>query len=407
MITKAKEQTEKLEREPQQLADSRLKAWQSYESIPMPSLHDEQWRHTDLSALDLAGFTKDACVTEGIDEEASVSLSQDAKDKGVIATTLASAYQKHPELVQPYIEALQPKAFEQDKFFMLNLALFDKSVFIYVPPNVKFEDPLVITFGSQNSFPRLVVAAGESSEFKLINTFLARDPFVSAVVQLAIGSNANVSYLEIQDFEDQTTAITRVVHQLSADARFSCLTVATGGAKVRSDIITELKSPGACAKVLGIVLGSDNEHFDFNTIVEHEAPSTTSDINFRVALQDTSSSVYQGTIKVDKQAQRTVAYQSNKNLLLSDKAHAASIPKLEILANDVKCSHGATVAAVDKEQLFYLSSRGLDQTLAEQLIVGGFLNQVIESLNWAEIIPQLESRLDKKLARIKAGSKQS
>jgi Fe-S cluster assembly protein SufD len=249
-----------------------------------------------------------------------------------------------------------------------------------------------------DSFPKLVAVADQGSEFKLINMLSsASDSFAAGVIQLAIGDNAKVSYLEVQNFHGQATVITRAINQIGANAQFNSLTIATGGSTIRSDILTELKGPGAEAKTLGIVLGSNNEHYDFNTIIDHQVPHTTSDINFRVALKDSSSSIYQGTIKVDKQAQGTVSYQSNKNLLLSDKAHAASIPKLEILANDVKCSHGATLAAVDKDQVFYLNSRGLDTTQAEQLIVSGFLNQVVESLKWPEVTSWLELILSEKL----------
>ena len=132
--------------------------------------------------------------------------------------------------------------------------------------------------------------------------------------------------------------------------------------------------------MLGVVFGDNKEHLSYNTIQDHDAPNTTSDINFRVALKDEAVSAYQGNIKVAKEAQKTNAFQSNKNLLLGKQAKADSIPKLEILANDVKCSHGATVGPVDEDQVFFLMARGLDKKTAEELIVAGFFDTVLESL---------------------------
>ena len=457
VITKSRvAQLAKSGHEPNWLADDRLKAWDRFEKLPMPTLRDEQWRRTDLSALDFAKLTaalhektavcgnRTSSSTTGGGLEPllaifnppaaaaqfcgcasiSVKLSGEAKAKDVVVTDLATACLEHCDLVRPYIEEFKSDLFDQDKFSLLNRALFDEGIFVYVPANVTLDQPILTGFELDTkygaAFPRLIVAAGEGSSFKLINIFssvassdsLSNENnghrangkannisgFAANIVQLGIGAGANVSYLEVQNFHDGNMSITRAINQISADARLNSLTVAAGGATVRSDILTELKAAGAGSQILGIVLGSGSEHYDFNTIVDHQAPDTTSDINFRVALKDTSSSVYQGTIKVDKQAQRTVAYQSNKNLLLSDRTHAASIPKLEILANDVKCSHGATVAAVDKDQVFYLNSRGLDRIEAEQLIVRGFLNQVVESFGWPDIVPWLESKFRDRLS---------
>jgi len=145
-------------------------------------------------------------------------------------------------------------------------------------------------------------------------------------------------------------------------------------------IETILVDRGGQSDIKGIVLGHGSEHVSYNTIQEHAAPDTTSNINFRVALKDSAASIYQGIVKVDKIAQRTNAFQSNKNLLLGSEARADSIPKLEILADDVKCSHGATVGPVDKEQLFYLQSRGLSLKESEELIVTGFFAQVLNTI---------------------------
>jgi Fe-S cluster assembly protein SufD len=171
---------------------------------------------------------------------------------------------------------------------------------------------------------------------------------------------------------------------VSRDARYETLALALGGHQIKSDLATRLDAPGANSDVYGIVLGAGREKYSFNTIQGHDAPDTTSNINFRVALKNQSSSVYQGIVRVDKIAQRTNAFQSNKNLLLDSDAKADSIPKLEILADDVKCSHGATVGPVDREQIFYLMSRGLSEKQAEELVVLGFFRQVVELFSMEE-----------------------
>jgi Fe-S cluster assembly protein SufD len=160
---------------------------------------------------------------------------------------------------------------------------------------------------------------------------------------------------------------------------------------------TVLRAPGAASEILGVVLGRDQEKFSFNTIQDHSATDTKSDINFRVALKDKSSSVYQGIVRVAKVAQRTDAYQSNKNLLLDGTATADSIPKLEILADDVKCAHGATVGPVDREQIFYLMSRGVTRPVAEQLIVLGFFRQTLEQFPFKQGLKWLSEAVSRKI----------
>jgi len=186
--------------------------------------------------------------------------------------------------------------------------------------------------------------------------------------------------LELQKFPPDTFSVTQTYNEVARDGQFNSFTVGMGGAQLKADIATLLQDRGASSDIQGVVLGDGEEHFSFNTIQEHNAPDTRSNIMFRVALKDKATSVYLGNIRVDKIAQRTDAFQQNKNLLLGSQARADSIPKLEILADDVKCSHGATVGPVDQEQIFYLMSRGLSRGEAEELIVTGFFRKVVDTL---------------------------
>jgi Fe-S cluster assembly protein SufD len=381
--------------EPTWLADSRLHAWEAYLQRPMPTARDEDWRRTDIEALDLTRLQTVALKRTSVASvekyfEATDTLSPEAVKQGVIFCDITTAIEKHPDKIRDYIL----NSCDNDKFCLLNRALFNNGTFIYVPRGVTLEKPLVIglEFNEEGveagygaaAFPRVIIAAEDNSNVDVVFVLSSsqgkaeQSSLASALVDVHVKRGARVNYLELQDFAHNVFYVQRVNSNVEQDGRFNSLSVAIGGKQTKSDIATFLKDRGSSSAVLGVVLGSDGSKFSFNTIQEHNAPDTTSDINFRVALKDTSSSVYQGIIKVDKIAQRTNAYQSNKNLLLGGDAKADSIPKLEILADDVKCSHGATVGPVDREQLFYLRSRGLTESEAEQLVVLGFFRKVVE-----------------------------
>ena len=192
-------------------------------------------------------------------------------------------------------------------------------------------------------------------------------------------------------------AVTHCNNEIVRHALLNSLTVGLSGLQLKTDIRTNLRGAGSESEVLGIIFGDKSESFSFNTIQDHNAPNTRSNINFKVVLKDQSTSIYQGIIRVAKDAQKTDDFQSNKNLLLGQKAKADTIPKLEILADDVKCSHGATVGPVDREQVFYLMSRGLAAAQAEELIVGGFVRQILESCPIPGAADWIESLISQKI----------
>jgi len=275
-------------------------------------------------------------------------------------------------------------------------AFFNCGAFLLIPKNVQLDEPLLfgIGFSAHDTefggaiFPRVIILAEEHSKVDVvfamgpeIDSYSADGKPVSVaagLVEVHAKPGAKVSYLEVQDYAQDVFMVQNFSSHVSRDAEFTSLSIALGGKQTKSEIATYLQAPGATSTVLGAVFGNEQEFFNFNTIQEHNAPDTRSDINFRVALKDSSTSVYQGAIRVDKVAQRTAAFQSNKNLLLGSDAKADSIPKLEILADDVKCSHGATVGPVDREQIFYLMSRGLTRSKSEELVVLGFFRQVLQ-----------------------------
>ena len=435
--------------EPSWLVDSRWQAWEQCSATSMPNERDEGWRRTDIAALDLSSlktsilsntveaeslqectewvtealshFDKTAGVLfQGAKQKGFFHLDKDLKEKGVIFCDIATAILKHPDKLKKYFTAstgtvpgASPDPNVDGKFALLARALFNCGLFLFIPRGVVIADPLIYALDLSGSrgeviLPRTLVIAEENSQATLVYATgpnSKADPgsktstltLLSQFAEVYVSQNARVSYLELQNYADDVFMVNKSSCIVDRDARYESLTLALGGRQTKSDMATILREPGATSEVLGIILGAANEKFSFNTIQEHSAPDTKSDINFRTALKDKSSSIYQGIVRVAKIAQRTDAYQSNKNLLLDSTATADSIPKLEILADDVKCAHGATVGPVDRDQIFYLMSRGISRKMSEQLIVLGFFRQTLERFPFQQALSWLSDAVARKI----------
>lgn len=416
--------------EPGWLTEARLSAWEAYLQAPHPSEKDELWRRTAIGHLDLttlqtlqvepAGVSKEMPKLSGPFAEAQQTmgelsgvvlqstvgggtqfLSQKAASRGVIFCDIATAIAEHGDKIRPYLAGVTNVS-EDGKFTLLTSALFNCGMVLYVPAGVELSEPFLYgldwsenTPGAQALLPLLLVVTEERSSVTVVTANFAKETAAKDKLSLLashgrihIKPSAHVRWLDVSDLHPGMFTVGRTTCLIERDGRLETMVVSLGCAQAKQDLSARLTAPGASSDMLGIILGDEKEKFSFNTIVDHDATDTTSNINFRVALKDESTSVYQGIVKVAKVAQRTNAYQSNKNLLLSGQAKADSIPKLEILADDVKCSHGATVGPVDRDQLFYLQSRGLSEAQAEELVVLGFFRQVLEAspfksaLNW-------------------------
>ncbi len=427
------------------LKEARLSDWELYLKCPMPTPRDQDWHGTDLSALDLSAFTavdfqpvepksppehpfvartlrhfsrRAGVIVQAVGRPGYIELDAGLAARGVILCDLSTALREHGDRLRPYLAV--PAKPDLNKFGLMARALFNCGLFLFVPPGVEIDLPILsmaLTGGATAGsaiFPRLIVLAGDNSKVSLIHASAGEGagrsgggesaPVLhSGLVEIQAGAGARVSFLDLYQFGSNVVSVNRSEAAVAQDAEFTSLTVALGGGTTKSDIATYLQAPGAASWVSGLVLGSGHEHFNFNTIEEHNAPDTRSDINFRVALGDSSASVYQGIIRVARVAQRTNAYQQNRNLLLGGQSKADSIPKLEILADDVKCSHGATVGPVDRDQIFYLMSRGLTESEAEELIVLGFFKTVLESYPVAEAVDWVLESASQKLFRKPSG----
>jgi len=346
-------------------------------ALPSPEL--EVWRYSRIAHLDLAAYTPAA-----------------------VRTTVTGADQV-PAADPALVERLVATMDVHDVFDELNAA-YHRTVAISVPAGKVLADPIVVTHHIEGDgvalYPRLVVHAGQDSEFTVVERFESSDDTQALVVPrllLHTSQAARVSYLGINLLGRH---VWQLGHQQATGERDSTTllaTVALGGdyARVRTD--ARVTGQGATTKQVALYYADGNQMHDFRTLQDHIAPKTHSDLLFKGAVQDTAKSVYTGLIRIREEAKGSVAYQTNRNLTLSEGAWAESVPNLDIKTNDVKCSHASTVGPIDDEQRFYLESRGIPPEIAERLVVLGFFDDVLSVLPVGELRADLRARVAAKL----------
>jgi len=295
-----------------------------------------------------------------------------------------------------------------EKFAAHNAAMWKHGLLVHVPRGVVLEKPLYVRITSGRDggaiFWRLLVVAEPESRFTVIEEYASASPelagYSNAVSEIFVGQGGKVEYVSLQNLSAETWHFASHHARVDRDAELDWVAGGFGSKKGKVRIQNDLAGEGATSRVTGAYFADGDQHLDYDTFQEHMAPSTTSDFAFKGALRDTATSVWRGMIRVEKEAQKTNAYQENRNILLSPKAHADSIPGLEILANDVRCTHGATVSQVDREELFYAMSRGLTRPNAERLIVRAFFQEVLDRI---QLEPVREAVTEALEARIPQG----
>jgi Fe-S cluster assembly protein SufD len=380
------------------------KALEQYRSLPLPSTSDEAWRFTDL-----AGFDPDAFTAEG-----QSLVREPALDIAVsgLATVTESGLEieRVPEGVT---FAPLPEEHEQlyglvgwdEKFAAHNAAMWKHGLLVHVPAGVQLEEPLYVRIANAveggSLFWRLLVVAGAGSRFSLIEDYSSAradlGAYSNAVVELYVEADARLEYVSLQNLSQETWHFASHHARVERDAELDWVAGGFGSKRGKIRIQNDLAGPGATSRVTGAYFADGTQHLDYDTFQEHMAPNTESDFAFKGALRDESSAVWRGMIRVEADAQKTNAYQENRNLMLSPKAHADSIPGLEILANDVRCTHGATLGRVDREQLFYLMTRGLSRQEAERLIVRGFFQDVLDRIQLVPVREALGEALESRI----------
>ena len=379
--------------EPAWLAERRRRGASLAESLPLPDRKAKGWEFTDLSGLDIGAY-------EAADANAKVSGGE-----GATVVSLAAALSSHAELLEQQLGSLVPV---KDPFVARNEAGWSDGVLVHVPRGVKVSEPIRIevpvdTNGAAINWRTLIVLE-EGAEAEVWEHWSSPgddvDAMLNSVVELSVGQAATLHYVNTQDISESAWIFATQRAQVERDGRLDWATLGFGSGRGKVRLETKLAGPGSEARVTGGYAGGPGQHLDFDTIQEHAAPNTNSDLAFRGVLAAGSTAVWRGMIKVDPDAQQTDAFQESRNLLLSTEAHADAIPGLEILADDVRCTHAAAIAQIDKEQLFFLTSRGLDPAAAKTLIIEGFLESLVERLAEGAVRDEISAAIEKRLAEI-------
>jgi Fe-S cluster assembly protein SufD len=360
---------------------------------PLPDQKVKGWEFTDLSELDLDSY-----------ERGSADASIEGAG-GAIVVPLAAALESHPELVEGRLGALAPA---DDPFVARNAASWSDGVLVHVPAGVRLAAPVRVEVPLTESGTavawRTLIVLEEGAEAEVWEHCSSPgdeiDALLNSVVELHVGQGATLRYVSTQDVSERAWVFATQRAQVDRDGRLDWAALGFGSARGKVRMETKLAGPGSEARVTGGYAGGPGQHLDFDTTQEHAAPNTVSDLAFRGVLAAGATAVWRGMIRVDPGAQQTDAFQESRNLLLSPEAHADAIPGLEIEADDVRCTHAAAIAQIDRDQLFYLTSRGLDPGEAKTLIIEGFLESLVERLAEGPVRDEISAALESRLSEI-------
>ncbi len=405
-------------------------AWDRFNALPSPVRTDEAWRFSPIGRVKLASYLAPRPVEAGMREELLERANTDGlaeiagrmtfandelisrevrseglRSKGVIWLPIEQAAREHPELFQRHFMR-EEAALGSRKFAELHKAWVRAGTFLYVPRGVEIDLPIEAfhwLHGENNScFPHTLIVAEANSKVTFIDHFTSSESgsagFACGVNDLWLGDGAKVTYVNIQSWSQATLALQINSTIVGKDAAAVALTANFGGGYVRSESISHLRGKGGRSDMLSIATAAGRREIDQRTLQIHDVSNTASDLLYKNSLDDQSRTIFSGLIRVARGAHFTDAYQKVRNLLLSDEAEANSAPGLEIEADNVRCTHGATSGQVNDEELFYLLSRGIRKSDAQRLIVFGFLNEVIERLPQAAVREKLRGMLLERFA---------
>lgn len=418
--------------EPSWLTEKRLQAWRTYEKTPMPTMRDEDWRYTDISDIEIEEFVPYASspdveregdlpdavqklIKEGEENSALLvqhnsettmsRVDEELKAKGLIFTDLHTALREHEDIVRQKLFGLVPE--DYDKFASLAAALFSGGSFLYVPRGVEVEIPIqsyrwLDVIGS--IMPRTLVVVDEGASVTYIDEYASPGTeddeyaFSNGAVELYVGQGANLRYVSLQNWGRNVLHFNTIRSEAGKDASINSLVVSLGADLSRTNVEAGLTAPGSDSEMLGLYFADSNQVIDHHTLQDHIAHDAHSDLLYKGAARDEALTVFSGLIRVEPGAQKTDAYQTNRNLILgTEDAMAISLPRLEIQADDVKCSHGSTTGQVDEEELFYMMSRGIPRVEAEKLVVFGFFGEVTSRITLKGVKEKLDRAIEAKI----------
>ena len=400
-------------------------AWAEYQNEPQPARTNELWRFSSVKCLELndylpapefssdpsqvtsqrsyrepAGrlvFANDALVSAELFDSA-------LKKSGVIFTALSDALEKHSDLLGEHFMA-QPAKLGSAKFAALHKALVRAGTFLWVPRNIEIRAPFevfhLVEGDCATVYPHTLIIADDNSKVTFVEHFVSSNPahrgFACGVNDLVLKPGSKLTYVSLQEWSRSFVSVQVNSTIAARDSEAVNLALNFGGKYSRLESVSRMIDRGARSDMLAITVARGDQEFNQRTLQDHLKADTTSDLLYKNVLSDNARTVFSGLIKVEPGAHRTDAYQKVRNLLLSDDAEANSMPGLEILADDVRCTHGATSGQIEPEEFFYLKSRGIDDLAAKQLIARGFLNEVVARLPEAELSEYLQKQLENQL----------
>jgi Fe-S cluster assembly protein SufD len=393
----------------------RKAAWEQFNALGLPKRKDETWRFASRLALEFGDYhlvdAPGQSIIDHVVEQSNLNskaiarmvfadnhlvhkdpLTAELESKGVVFESLGEAITKHSALLEKYLFE-EEAHLGSEKFIALNTAFSNCGGVVYVPKGVVVEQPILVyhwtTQANVAVFPHTLIIAEESASVNVIDVYQSMDPklpaFCSASGNIYAERNAHVMRKCVQNWSYETLSFQSDATAVKRDATTKTLAVNLGSKRARFENQVRMAEAGSHATLYSLTVAQGEQEFDQRTYQSHDAPNAVSDLLYKNALLDNSRTIFSGMINVEKDAQQTDAYQTNRNLLLSPSADANSLPGLEIQANDVKCSHGSTTGQLDPEELFYMRQRGIPKRTAQQLMAFGFFEEVIEKFDDEEI----------------------
>jgi Fe-S cluster assembly protein SufD len=415
-------------RGPEYLREYRAHAWDSFNQLPFPTNRDEAWRRTDISGLKINSLQLATQVSaDGLPptprellqplvgdkhggqllityDQSRLEIDPEITAKGVVFTDLRTAEIEHPELLAKVLgKIVRP---DEGKFAALAASLSENGVFIYVTKGVHVMEPLHSVIWGPGSglayFSHILVWLEEESSLTYVHeaaspTEESGQSLHSGIVEIHVGDSAKLQFIELQSWGEHVWNFSHERARVGRDGNLDWIFAAVGSRVTKNFSDLDLAGEGAVGKMSGFYFTEGVQHLDHDTQQNHLAPHTTSDLLFKGALKDHSRSVWQGMIYVAPGAQKTDGYQANRNLVLSKTARADSIPGLEILADDVRCTHGATVGKIEEEPIFYLKSRGIPEGEAIRMLVEGFFDPIMQRIPYDGVRDRLQNAISDKL----------
>jgi Fe-S cluster assembly protein SufD len=379
---------------------AKAEALEAYRSLPIPDTTEEHWRFTDLKGFDPESFVGGGTTEVSTLVDLDVSGYATVTENGIELTKVPEGVRFEP--LPEDFDRLYSLIGWDEKFAAHNAAMWKNGLLVVIPKGVQLEKPLFVRIAvTGQTFWRLVIVAEEGSKASLIEEYASPSEdtaaYSNAVTELFVEQNAKLEYVSLQNLSRETWHFASHHARVERDAELDWVAGGFGSKKGKTRIQNDLNGPGATSRVTGAYFGDGDQHLDYDTFQEHIAPNCESDFAFKGALRDNATAVWRGMIRVEPDAQKTNAYQECRNLMLSKTAHAVPIPGLEIMANDVRCTHGATVSRVDREQLFYLMARGLPRPEAERMVVRGFFQDVLDRIELEPVREAVTAALEARI----------